>query len=163
MVMPDEDDPVRNRCEAPGSLLWSFGRPIEVPQVLDVLRVQPWFNVGEKAAIDLQAGLKTAHECQNRLAVPLVVLRPRVVTAEAEVVVAPNADCPSFCEEINSLSQAVSELEQVAEDDEAVGPLLSEDINRPPQVAQVLMNVCQDSDSHSKAFPRSVASCSDHR
>jgi hypothetical protein len=47
----------------------------------------------------------------------------------------------------------VSQLEHVAEDDKAIGPVLSEDINRPPQAAQILMNVCQDSDSHERPFP----------
>ncbi len=55
-----------------------------------------------------------------------------VITAEPEVVVAPYADCTGFGKEINSLFQMVSQLEQVTEEHEAVGPLVTEDINGPP-------------------------------
>jgi hypothetical protein len=146
-----EDEPVRNSGETPSHLLRGLGQPLEVPQVLNLLRVQPRLDVGEEAVVDFQAGLKRAHECQNTVAVPLPILRSRVIPAEPEVVIAPDADCTGIGEEIHRLLQAVPQLEHVAEDHEAVGTLLMEDINRPAKVRQALVNVRQDSDPHEQA------------
>ena len=151
MEVPDEDESVRHRCEAAGDPLRGLGQPLEVPQVLDLLRVQPRLDVGEEATIHLHARLKRPHESQNTLAVPLPILWSRVIPAEPEIVIAPDADCTGIGEEINGLFQAVPQLEHVAEDHEAVGTLLMEDIDRPPEVRQALMDVRQDSDPHKQA------------
>jgi hypothetical protein len=124
MEVPDEDESVRHRCEALGKLLRGLGQSLEMPQVLDLLRVQPRLDVGEEAAIHLKAGLKRSHECQHTVAVPLPILWSRVTPAEPEIVIPPDADCTGIGEEINGLFQAVSQLEHVAENHEAVGTLL---------------------------------------
>jgi hypothetical protein len=45
----------------------------------------------------------------------------------------------------------VSQLEHVAEDHEAVGILLMEDIDRPSKARQALVDVREDSDPHKQA------------
>jgi hypothetical protein len=62
--------------------------------------------------------------------------------------VAPDADRTGPSEEIDRLLQAASHLEHVAEDHEAVGPVLLEDRQRPPQVTEILVDVRQDADPH---------------
>src|SRR5215468_2254388 len=99
-----------------------------------IFRVQPRLDVREQAALDLQAGPEAAHEVEDPLAVPLPILRPRVVPAEAEVVVAPDADRTGLIEEHDGLLQAGMHPAHVAEHHEAVGPLFTQDLDGPPQV-----------------------------
>jgi hypothetical protein len=98
MVMPGEDEPVRNSGETPSHLLRGLRQPLKVPQVLDLLRVQPRLYVGEEATIDLHARLKRSHVCQNAIAVPLPIFQSRVISAEPEIVIAPDANCTGIRE-----------------------------------------------------------------
>jgi hypothetical protein len=56
--------------------------------------------VREQTALDLQTGLKPAHECQYAVAIPHPIVRLLVITAEAEVVIAPDPDRTGFLEEV---------------------------------------------------------------
>jgi hypothetical protein len=148
VVVADEHHSVGDRRKEACDLFRSLGWSIEVPEVLNLLRVQPRLDVREQAALDLQAGLKTAHVIQTPLAISSPVLGLRVVPAETEVVIAPDTDGIGFGEEGDGLFQAVSHLAQVAQNYQAIDALAPKDLDRPPQVAQVLMDVRQDADLH---------------
>jgi hypothetical protein len=67
----DEQYTVGDRRKALGELLRRVGRTVEVPQVFNQVWVEPRFNVGEQAAVDLQGGLQAAHEVEDGGAVAL--------------------------------------------------------------------------------------------
>jgi hypothetical protein len=102
----------------------------------------------EQAALDLQAGSKTAHEGQDTRAEPLADLRPRVVTAQAEVVIAPDANRTGLVQERDALLDAFIHPTDVAKDDEAVRTVLPQDRQCTLEFFHMLVDIGQDSDSH---------------
>ena len=66
--------------------------------------------------------------------------------------VAPDADHPGVVQEPDGLFEAASQLEHIAEDDEAVGPMLLQDRQGPPQFVLLLVDIGQDANPHGDAI-----------
>ena len=147
-------DPVGEGREAPGHPLGGLGRAVEVPQVLDLLGVQPGLDVGEQAAVDLQSGPEAGHEVEDPVAVTPPVAGGHVRVAEPEVVVTPDPARAGLGQKFDGLLQAVGHPAHVAEHDEPVDALALEDPQRPPQRIQGFMDVREDADPHGPAISR---------
>jgi hypothetical protein len=98
--------------------------------------------MGEQAALDFQAGLKAAHEGEDGGAVTLTHFFIGV-EAQANVVVAPDAHGLDLPKEAHRLLDPLTRLENVAQDDEALGPVLLEHGNGLLQFPGVLVDVGQ--------------------
>jgi hypothetical protein len=85
------------------------------------VRVEPRFDVGEQAAVDLQMWLQAAHEVEDCAAVPLADLFAGI-KAEANVVVAPDTHRFHFLKQPNRLLDVLARLENVAQDTKCSAP-----------------------------------------
>jgi hypothetical protein len=133
---------MRDRRKAPGQLLRGIGRAAEVPQVFDLVRVEPGLDVAEQAIADLQSRLQAAHEGEDSGAVSPARLFIGV-EAQPEVVVTPDAYGLYFSEQVNRLLHALAGLEHVAQDHEAVGPVLPQHGDGLAEFPRLLMDVGQ--------------------
>jgi hypothetical protein len=98
---------------------------VEVPEVFNSVRVEPGFDMREKAAVDLQMGLQAAHEVENSGAVALAHFFIGI-KAQTNVVVAPHANGFDLLKQANRLLDALARLENVAQDNKALGSVLLE-------------------------------------
>jgi hypothetical protein len=87
--------------------------------------VEPRLDVAEQAAVDLQVWLQTTHEGEDGGAVTLTNLFIGV-EAQTNVVVAPDAHGLDLPKQANRFLEPLAHLENVAEDDETLGPVLLE-------------------------------------
>jgi hypothetical protein len=87
-------------------------------------------------------GLQPAHEVKDGSAVTLTHFFIGV-EAQANVVVAPDAHGLNLLEQAHRLLDPLARLENVAEDDEALGPMLLEHGNGLLQFPGVLVDVSQ--------------------
>src|ERR1700681_556074 len=123
MKMAQKDDTVRNHSKAPGEFLWRVRWSVEVPEVFDLVRIKPRFDVCEEAAVDFQTRFQAAHEIEDGGAVPLAHLLGRI-EAKANVMVAPYANRCHVTKQPHRFLNAFAHFTHVAQDYEAVGTVL---------------------------------------
>jgi hypothetical protein len=138
----DEQGMMKDGPKAPGELFRRVGRAVKVPEVFDLVRVEPRLDVAEQAAVDLQVGLQPAHEVEDGGAVTLTNFFIGV-EAQANVVVAPDAHNLDLPKQANRFLYPLAHLENVAEDHEALGPVLLEHGESLAQFPGVFVDVGQ--------------------
>jgi hypothetical protein len=86
--MADEHDTVSDRRKALGEPFRCVRWTIKVPEVFNLVGIEPRFDVREQAVVDLQVRLQAAHEFKHGDAEALA--HPFIrVKAQANVVIAP--------------------------------------------------------------------------
>jgi hypothetical protein len=111
------------------------------------VRVEPRFDVGEQAAVDLQAGSQAAHEAEDGGTVASARFGAGV-DAQADVVVAPDAHGFDLPKEANRFLHPLAYLEHVAQDHEALGPVPLQHGDGPSQLLRLLVDAGQQPQLH---------------
>ena len=106
------------------------------------MRVEPGFDVREQAAVDFQSGLEAAHEGEDGGAVPLAYFLIRIET-QANVVVALAAHGLHSLKKADRFLDLLAHLENIAQDDEAVGTMLLQHGDSLSQLLGLLVDVGQ--------------------
>src|ERR1043165_5164773 len=114
MKAAQEEDTVRDRRKAPAEFLGRVGWSVEVPQVFDLVGIEPGFDVGEEAAVDLQMRLQAPHKIKNGGAVPLAY-RLCGIEAQANVMISPDADCRYITKQPNRFLDALTPIKHVTQ------------------------------------------------
>src|ERR1043165_8531499 len=149
MKAAQEEDTVRDRRKAPAEFLGRVGWSVEVPQVFDLVGIEPGFDVGEEAAVDLQMRLQAPHKIKNGGAVPLAY-RLRGIEAQANVMISPDADCRYITKQPNRFLDALTPIKHVTQDHEAVRTMLLQHVDGLAQFLGVFVNVGQDAEFHGR-------------
>lgn len=111
----EENDTIRDCRKASRQLSRGIGRPVEVPKVFDLVRVEPRFNVRKQAVVDFHAWLKAAHEVKDGAAVPLTYFLAWI-KAKAKIVVAPNPRASAYqspCRVRTSVKKSVFNMQRI--------------------------------------------------
>src|SRR5690349_14041607 len=96
----------------------------------------------EQTAVDFQAGLKAAHEAEDGGAEMLAYFFIGI-EAQANVVIAPNAHSLHLLKKGNRFFHPLSQLENVAQDQEAVCSVLLQHGDSLGQLLRLLVDVGQ--------------------
>ena len=147
MVVAGEQDSVRNRIEDSIEFPVLIGRAFKIPQVLQLLGIQPRLDMAEVATPFLQSWLERCHELQRLSRVSRSTFIGGLET-QAEVVISPDADRVRVGQQMAGFVEHSALTEDITNHDNLFDLFAPQLVECSPKVFHVLVNVGQESKLH---------------
>jgi hypothetical protein len=158
MKMADEQALLRHGGETAGGSFRCIRRTIVVPEIFELVGVEPGLYVTEPAAIDSQVWPHRRHVIQYPRGRPAPNLF-RDIKAEAKVMVAPNADRTGIAQQGNDFAGSTNgahRIARIAQRHDLIHATAAKFGQRPLQGLDGFMDVCHNTNSHGLALLKDV-------